>query len=306
MTTQNIKFFENKWDIGSHTTFNGSLYNSMSNSISYGMYSMQFFMGNPKSFSRHKAVEDDITACKKILQRFPMHIISHFPYIANLAGSKHIAAWNGDEQQDTKTMNIIKSLEYELGVISNFTVKTNGVVIHPGNHVDKEKGLKTISCSINKINFPPNSKLLLENSSGGGTSLATTFEEIKNIIEGVDERKQKHIGVCIDTAHIFGFGLYDLRDCKEVSRMFSDFDRIIGKDKFCLLHLNDSMESDSKRHNAPFGSKKDCHESIGEGYIWKDNLQSLKTLLTICKKWNIPIILETPNLHLDLEKCLDL
>jgi deoxyribonuclease-4 len=303
MSSLDIKIFENKWDMGFHMKFNRSLYDSIEQSISCGMYSMQIFMGNPKSFSRHKATEKDIIESKKLLERFPLHVISHFPYVANLAGSKNIAAWDGDKEQDMKTMNVIKSLEYELKIISNFTTKTNGVVIHPGNHKDIKKGLKTISKSINKINFSPQSKLLLENSSGGGTSLATTFEEIKIIIDGVEKNKQKHIGVCIDTAHIFGFGLYDLRDDKQVCKMFKDFDKIIGKDKLCLLHLNDSKQSDNKRHNAPFGSKKDCHETIGEGYIWKNNFHPLKTLLNICKNWNVPIILETSNCN-DLEKCL--
>lgn len=283
--SENIQIYDVKWEIGAHISFSGSITNSLQKAIGYGMYAVQIFLGNPKSFNRHKVSNEDIISSKQIIKRFPMHIISHFPYVANLAGSKDILAWNGDDIQDKKTMNIITNLQYELNMLSNFTEKTGGVVVHPGNHKDKNKGLKAISKSINKIDFVKHSKLILENSAGGGTSLATTFEEIKIIIDNVEQNKQKHIGVCIDTCHLHSFGSYDLRKCDEIERMFVDFDKIVGLDKLALIHLNDSK--------TPFASKKDRHELIMHGVIWKDDNSSLILLLNKCKKLNIPVILET-------------
>lgn len=297
--TNHVNIHIPKYDIGAHTSFSNCIYNSIRDAVDKGLYAMQIFFGNPKSFHRHRMEKNDIDKSKKLLDRYPMHIISHFPYIANLAGSKNIAAWDGNEEQDRKTSLLVKSLEYELEIMASFNSKSNGVVIHPGNHKDRDKGLKKIAETINRIKFVNNSMLLLENSSGGGTSLATTFEEIKTIIDQVDITTQKHIGVCIDTAHIFGFGLYDLRKCSEVIKMFNDFDRIIGKERFRLLHLNDSMVGDGKK-DAFFGSKKDRHENLGYGHIWKDNLKPLKLLLDKCKEWNVPIILETPCPDIDI------
>jgi endonuclease IV len=74
--------------------------------------------------------------------------------------------------------------------------------------------------------------------------------------------------------------------------MFHDFDKYIGLDKFNLLHLNDSQ--------VEIGSKKDRHECLGYGNIWKEDSKSLKYLLTLCGEKNIPVILETPNVHNDL------
>ena len=153
------------------------------------------------------------------------------------------------------------------------------------NYKDRTVGITKIAESINKINFTEGSMLLLENAAGKGCSLATTFHEIKEIYDQVDEKKQKYIGVCVDPAHICGYGDYDLSKCNEVVRMFEDFDMIIGLDKFTLLHLNDSV--------VPFGSRKDEHACLGSGQIWWESFNSLILLMDICKKHGIPAVLET-------------
>ena len=274
-----------KWDVGAHTQFSKNIHDTLKRSIFLSMNVTQFFMGNPKSFSRHRATDEDLRICKKILKRFPLHVFSHFPYVANFAGSVKQLAWAGDKQQDMKTQYIINELEYELKVISNFNGKRNGVVIHPGNYTDRKLGLASIAKSINKINFVDGSTLILENAAGKGCSLATTFREIKEIINQVEPEKQKYIGVCVDTAHTHAYGLYDLSVSENINKMFDDFDRIIGIDKFTLLHLNDSK--------APYGSKKDLHACLGTGHIWGKSFDSLILLLDTCKKYGIPAMLET-------------
>jgi apurinic endonuclease APN1 len=269
--------------VGAHTAFSGQICDTLWTSINYGMYTTQFFMGNPQSFNRAKISFSDIEECRKILSRFNLNVFSHFPYIANLAGSVSSLAWQGDKTTDDKTEKLLQTIQYELSVLSNF--KTNGVVIHPGSFKDREKGLQAIATSINKIQFTPNSKLILENSAGQGTSLATTFTEIKTIIDLVDEDKRKHIGVCIDTCHIFAYGEYNIRETAEMERMFNEFEQIIGKEHLSLIHLNDSEEK--------FKSRKDRHACLGDGYIWRDDFSSLEFLLGKIKQDNIPTVLET-------------
>jgi len=72
--------------------------------------------------------------------------------------------------------------------------------------------------------------------------------------------------------------------------MFVDFDRYIGLEKFSLLHLNDS--------ETIFGSKKDRHSILGDGWIWKDSFHSLIYLLNKCQENNIPMVLETTPLDM--------
>jgi deoxyribonuclease-4 len=280
-----------KWDIGSHIAFRGTLSKAIEDGISFGAYAIQFFLGNPKSFTRSRMSDDDITEAKRLTDRFPMTVISHSPYMFNWAGTVKDLAWAGNEDLDNSMIWKLAELEYEVNVLANFP--RNGVVVHPGCHTDRLAGCRAIGKSLSKINFHKNGRILLENSAGEGNKLGNTFVELKLMYDSIVQEKQKHFGFCVDTAHIFGNGEYDLRKCDEVKRMFREFDETIGLDKLSLIHLNDSRCDDSKGCDAYFGSKKDRHAMIGEGYIWGESFDSLLTLLDFIKKHKIPLVLET-------------
>ena len=142
-----------------------------------------------------------------------------------------------------------------------------------------------VSETINKIKFPNNSYLILENSAGEGNKLCRTITEIAMVLKNLDKDKLKHTKVCIDTAHLWGQGDYNLSEVKEIDRLFDDFEREIGLENWRLLHLNDS--------GVPLGSKKDVHACLGEGHIWKNDFDSLHHLLIKCTEHQIPIVLET-------------
>lgn len=283
-----------KYNIGEHLSFSKSISNVVKTAIDRGLYSCQMFMGNPKTCNRQRIQTDDIEITQQLNRRFPVNIFTHFPYVANLNGSVANLAWNGNHEQDTKTNHMLGELQYELSVVSNFhTDRTNtGVVIHPGCYPDIDIGLDTIAKSINYIDFSDNSKLILENCAGEGRKLCKNFQEIKRVFDGVDVSKKDNVGVCVDSCHVHGSGIYDLRKRDGVDRMFHDFDNILGIDKFTLLHLNDSI--------VPFGSKKDRHACLGDGTIWGESLVSLEYLLEKCKQNNVPIVLETPDAYRDL------
>jgi deoxyribonuclease-4 len=263
--------------LGSHTQFEGNLTDMIQ---SCGIPVIQFFMGSPLSVNRSKISEADLKSAKKLVES--VHVFSHFPYIANLAGSKEILAWAGDPKMDIKTLKTLTSLTYELKILGELN---GGVVIHPGNHKNTENGLKAISESINRIIFPTNSLLLLENTAGGGTSLCRDLKEIKTVLDVVDEAKRDHVGVCIDTCHLFAYGDYDISMTEQVNKFFDDFDESIGLDKLKLLHLNDSCKC--------LKSRVDRHANIGTGKIWSKNTDSLKCLLLKCISLDIPVCLET-------------
>jgi len=287
-----MSFIENNHImIGGHISFSQKVFPTVQEAINYNMNSVQFFLGSPKSFVRQRLSLEDILNTRKITEEYCVNVFSHYPYTSNLVGSVSSLAWNGDKEQDTKTLKTLKELEHELDTISKLA-DINGVVIHPGSYKKRNDGLETISKSINKINFSENAKLLLENSAGEGSKLPNDFLELKKIFEGIDPLKKNNVGICIDTAHIHGSGIYNLSIKDEVDKMFFEFDKYLGLNNFSLLHLNDSQ--------VELGSKKDRHECVGFGKIWKDDNTSLKYLLTKCGENNIPIILETPNIIQDM------
>ena len=278
--------------VGGHISFSKEVLPTIEEAINNEMNSVQFFLGNPKSFTRQRLQKDDIVNSFQLSQEYNLNVFSHYPYTSSLCGSVNSLAWNGDKEQDMKTTKILKELEYELNTVCKLA-PINGVVIHPGSNKNTIGGLESISKSINKINFDRNSMLLLENCAGEGTKLCKTFQDIGAVMKNIDATKKNNVGVCVDTAHIYGSGLYNLSKKDEVDKMFHEFDKYIGIDKFNLLHLNDSM--------VKFGSNKDRHECLCHGFIWSQNCDSLKYLLNKCDENNIPIILETPNILNDLQ-----
>jgi deoxyribonuclease-4 len=276
--------------IGLDNSKEHKLTNTIKDGLLMGMYSIQICLGPMQSYNRSTIIKKDILTTQKLQERYGINIYSHTPYIHNLVGSSKIPAWSGNKDQDTKTLRSIKSLEYELGIISNFNKGKykSGIVIHPGNlyksHEDEkilQKGIEKIAETINKIKFPEHSMLLLENSSGEKNKIAKDIDELKKIYELV--KCKKNVGICIDTCHAFGSGLYNFGKVSDIDNFLKEFDSKLGLDKLKLVHLNDSNEK--------FGSKKDRHQLIGQGYIWKNKLDVLSYFLD--KTSNIPCVLET-------------
>lgn len=293
MTTNFI--LDNNLSIGGHIGFSKLLNPTIQEAIECDMNSIQFFLGNPKAFKRQRLCQDDMYKSTSSCVENNINLYSHYPYTSSLVGSVKSLAWSGDMVQDKKTESILSELELEINTLGKCCGKKNrcGCVIHPGSYKNHDDGLITVGKSINKINFENHSKLLLENSAGQGTTLPNNFEEFVKIFDVIDSSKKDNVGVCIDTAHIFGSGIYDLSKRDEVDKMFYEFNKYLGLDKFNLLHLNDSA--------VEFGSKKDRHQMLCEGFIWKEDDTSLKYLLKKCAENNVSVVLETPDIMRDLE-----
>ena len=115
--------------------------------------------------------------------------------------------------------------------------------------------------------------------AGKGTEVGKTFEQLKQIIDGVNLKDK--LGVCLDTCHIYDAG-YDI--VNDLDGVLNKFDTVIGLDKLKAIHLNDDKNS--------FGSHKDRHEKIGEGSI---GIEAFEKIINHPKLRNLPFYLETPN-----------
>jgi deoxyribonuclease-4 len=74
-----------------------------------------------------------------------------------------------------------------------------------------------------------------------------------------------------------------LVDPKGYKKTMQAFDEIVGLDRLRIIHVNDSMKE--------FGSKRDRHEHIGQGFI---GLDGFRNIVNDRRLKNIPMILETP------------
>ena len=125
---------------------------------------------------------------------------------------------------------------------------------HPGSHVGQgvEVGTEYIIEMLNEIIKPEQTtKVLLETMAGKGSEIGKDFEEIKNIMNKI--KLKDHIGVCLDTCHIFDGG-YDI--VNELDKVVEEFDKIIGLDKLYATKVYRTDEvgtilltSDGKTYN---------------------------------------------------------
>ena len=120
--------------------------------------------------------------------------------------------------------------------------------------------------------------VLLETMAGKGSEIGGRFEELRAIMDAVGSDR---IGVCLDTCHVYDAG-YDI--VNDLDGVLAEFDRIVGLDKLCALHLNDSKN--------PFASHKDRHECIGMGSL---GIETFRAIVNHPKLVGKPMILETPN-----------
>lgn len=257
--------------IGSHVGYkkDSQLLGSLNEALGYGANTFMFYTGAPQNTSRYP-IDDNLSveAFKKMKEIGLDYskVVVHAPYIVNLA--------NDDE---VKFNFAVQFLKEELKRCAKLGIKK--VVLHPGSHVGLgiDKGIENIAKGLNLVLGEEDVTVLLETMAGKGSEVGSKLEEIRRIIDLVEDKK--HIGVCIDTCHLSDAG-YDISKFDE---FLDEFDKIIGIEKIGCVHVNDSKNE--------MGSHKDRHENIGFGKI------GFETLLKVIyneRLENVPKILETP------------
>lgn len=262
---------DNKLYIGSHVTFNKNeqLIASVKEAISYGSNTFMFYTGAPQNTNRSPIDDFKTISAMKLMKENKIDIskvIVHAPYIINLANDKNLEFGT-------------KFLINELNRCSSLGISY--LVLHPGSHVGigVEEGIKNIIKGLNKVleNYHGNTMILLETMAGKGSEIGTNFQQLKQILEGINYSNR--LGICLDTCHLHDAG-YDIENFDHV---LEEFDSIIGISKIYCVHVNDSKNEKD--------SHKDRHENIGFGKI---GFQNLLKVIYHEKLKDIPKILETP------------
>ena len=257
-------------NIGCHLSTTKGFYNMGKEALSIGANTFQFFTRNPRGGKAKDIDENDVEKLIALMQENNFSkILAHAPYTLN--------ACSKDESTREFALQMmeddLKRMEYLPGNLYNF---------HPGSHVKQgtEIGIEFIAELLNKVlKKEQTTKVLLETMAGKGTEVGRSFEEIAEIISRVELKE--HMGVCLDTCHVYDAG-YDI--VNDLDKVLEEFDKIIGLDRLYAIHLNDSKN--------PFASHKDRHEKIGEGSI---GLVAVTRIINHPKLRNIPFFLETPN-----------
>ena len=261
--------------IGAHVSAAGGVRNAPINAQKIKATAFALFTKNQRRWQSKPLKDKEIKEFKDNLNKVGISrdfILPHASYLINL-----------DNPYKQKLKKSRDAFINEIQRCEKLNLKY--LNFHPGSHLGKlseNDGLKLISESVNVALDKTDSLIaVIENTAGQGNYLGYSFENIATIINGIDCKKR--VGVCFDTCHGFAAG-YDIRTEKKFKATFKQFERIIGFDKLCGVHLNDAK--------IDFNSNKDRHASLGKGKIGMD---AFKIMMNDERFDDIPLILETPN-----------
>lgn len=256
--------------IGCHLSSSKGFLKMGVTALSIGADTFQFFTRNPRG-SKAKAIDpEDAAALMRLMDEhdFPC-ILAHAPYTLNpCSKDPHVREF----AQMTMADDLVR-MEATPGQMYNF---------HPGSHTGQgmSEGIRQIAELLNSLlKESQTTTVLLETMAGKGTEVGGSFAELAMILDRVE--LADHMGVCLDTCHIWDGG-YDI--INDLDGVLDRFDRTIGLHHLKAIHLNDSKN--------PCGSHKDRHEKIGQGQI---GLAAFEAIVRHPALKDLPFFLETPN-----------
>ena len=262
--------------VGFHVSIAGGISNSVNNAKKLGCTAFQIFSRNPRGWAAKPLARDEVHTFKKRLcvsRIEKTSVVVHMPYLPNLSGP------TGELYEKS-----VKILTEEMQRCNLLGISY--LVIHLGSHMGRgsNTGIDQLVNALTVASARSKSEnrvvVLLENNVGQKNSVGGTFEELRLILDRLDNSKR--FGVCIDTCHLFASG-YDLRTKEDVNIIFEKIKAIVGMKELKIVHLNDSKGG--------LGSNLDRHEHIGLGSI---GVEGITAFLNYEAIQALPIIMETP------------
>ena len=259
--------------IGAHVSISGGFVKVLDREEKLGGNCGQVFVHSPRVWSFGDLTDEEAEEFRKEYKnRGWGPILVHSNYLINLATPK-----------PDLFKKSVETLKEELKRAGKLDMEY--VVFHPGSHTGSgvEKGIQSIVQGLNMVKdtIPEDTKLLLENTAGKGTSLGKDAEQLEKMIDQ-SELTFEETGICLDTCHAFSAG-YNIHNKEGLNKFIDDFDSRVGWENVKAIHLNDSKH--------PQGSEKDEHEHIGEGEIGEKGMKQIVNHPKIKEK---PLVLETP------------
>jgi deoxyribonuclease-4 len=260
--------------IGAHVSAEGGVQNAPLNAQKIGARAFALFTKNQRQWFSSPLSKTSISEfrenCEKLDYK-PFQILPHDSYLINLGNPE------AEPLGKSRASFIDEMKRCELLGLDRLN-------FHPGSHLNKigiEECLIRIAESVNiALEKTKGVTAVIENTAGQGTNLGHTFEQIKVIIDYVEDKSR--VGVCIDTCHAYTSG-YDVKTKNGFEDTFKKFDEIIGFKYLKGMHLNDTKKD--------FGTRVDRHENLGTGFLGDE---TFSILVNDHRFDDMPLILETP------------
>jgi deoxyribonuclease-4 len=242
--------------LGAHQSIAGGLDRAFALAREDRCHAIQIFTKNKGAWADPVRTKDEIARFRDARAASGLGdapVLAHGSYLANLCAKDPIIL-------EKSRMSLLAE------VLRCESLGIDHVVFHPGAHlgVGIEAGIARVAEEMAWVlarSRGAKTSLLVENTAGAGTCIASKFEELGAILAAVDAMVPSataRVGVCIDTCHTFAAG-YDLRGKKGYESAIASLDRHVGLDRVRALHLNDSKGA--------LGSRLDRHARYGEGEL---------------------------------------
>jgi deoxyribonuclease-4 len=259
--------------VGAHVSASGGVDNAPLNAAAIGANAFALFTKNQRRWDAKPLDQKSIARFRQNCEQHgftPDQVLPHDSYLINL----------GHPEQDALDKSRAAFLD-EMQRCEQLGLKY--LNFHPGSHLRKiseSECLSRIAESINRaLEQTRGVTAVIENTAGQGSNLGYRFEQLAEIIAQVEDKSR--VGVCLDTCHTFAAG-YDLRTREACEATFAEFDRVVGFNYLCGMHLNDSKGG--------LESRLDRHHSLGQGEIgW----EVFRYIMQDARFEAIPLVLET-------------
>jgi len=272
--------------IGAHIPTSGGYAKMAEYAQQVGCECIQIFAKSPRQWKASAMPLDkraELQTAREVYDFGP--VLTHTSYLINLSTNKP------DLYEKS-----IAALADEL--VRGAIIEAAGVNTHVGNvpdgdrvaattraaqAIDRAFALADDTCAC--LGITCDTRLILENSAGAGTSFGNTVTELCDVI-AASKVPRSRLGICVDTCHAWAFG-YDTGSAAGWQEVIDEFTSRKALDLWLFAHANDCK--------FPRGNHTDRHAWIGEGEI---GFAGFRELLKLGVKHpelkDMPVLTEMP------------
>lgn len=261
--------------IGIHCSTSGGVETAAERAWRMGCNAFQVFSSSPRQWAPYDLARQQCEVMSNLREKYDLRpLVIHANYLINVAGSnpefraKSVHAFRGEIQR-------------ALALCAEY------VVLHPGSFrgLTREEGLANaagaIEESVRGLDLAKRGlTLLIENTAGAEFSLGSKFDQVAELCQLL--RAHLPVAACIDTCHTWVAG-YDLASDEGYDETMKLLESTVGLKNVVLWHCNDAK--------APFASKLDRHQHVGEGTM---GLEPFRKLLNDPRTEHAAFLAETP------------
>jgi deoxyribonuclease-4 len=255
---------------GAHVSSSGGIWQAVDRGVELGCDAIQVFTQSPRMWRPTAHGEEALARFRERRAEAGLgNVVCHALYLVNLASP--------DRAVRTKSIAAMRAT-----LATAAAIEADGVVFHVGSHLGSGFGgaLRRVLPALRGLLELTTDRtwLLVENSAGAGGTIGRSVDELEVLFDRLDHPR---LGLCLDSCHWWVSGV-DVTDPGVLDEAVADLDARVGIERLRALHVNDA--------DAPLGSNRDRHASIGKGTMGS----GLGVFLAHPVFQGLPAILETP------------